>query len=160
MSKVVKYGGGFLGCFLLFAVCVPKKNLFEEKTGSVDTGLPTSTPSVLLSPAADCDPVFLTAVAIKAEMEKNEARLVHAWKKAGCATVVGKVISVSAGIGDQPFVSVGTGRKYELNSIVQCSPKVPEAAFALSKGQQLFFTGKTGDEVMGTLMLEDCEWES
>jgi hypothetical protein len=151
MSKVMKYGGGFL----LLCVAVSIANTPSPGDDSLSrTAATTNT----RAPVAKCEPVFLTAAGLREEMEKNEARLVHAWKKAECATVVGKVLSIDSGFDDRPFISIGTGKKYEFSGIVNCQPRVPEKAFSLTKGQQVEFTGKTGGEIVGTLILKDCEW--
>ena len=91
-------------------------------------------------------------------MKDNEARTAHFWKQAGCASVSGVVKSVGSDFLDNPFVVLGTGKKYDFGGIVHCKPKNPTAAFDLSKGQKVTVRGTTGGEVIGTLVLEECEW--
>lgn len=147
MSKIVKYGGGFLGFCVLLAVAAPPPE--SDKVAS---------PSQTAVAETSCTPKFWTAESLKSEMEANEARMAHAWKQAGCATVSGVVMSVDSDFMDRPFVVIGSGGKYEFSGIVHCNPKNAESAFSLTKGQSVTVSGKTGGEVMGTLTLDRCAW--
>jgi hypothetical protein len=157
MSNIVKFGGGFLGLCVVGAMFAPapKDNPASSTALAVNTpSLPPPPPE----PVKACQPTQYMAAELKASMERNEAKTAHMWKQARCAMVTGRVLSVGSGFDDKPFVSIGTGQKYEFTGIVHCSPRVASKAFELSKGDIKVFTGTTGGEAMGTLQLNNCDW--
>lgn len=93
---------------------------------------------------------------IAAELKKNEAKVSAGWKDA-CAKVSGVVERIDAGFDNRPVVVIGAGDQFSLNDC-RCNPENREKALALTKGQQITVWGIGGDEIMGSLALDHCEW--
>lgn len=89
-------------------------------------------------------------------LKENEAKAVSIWK-GNCAKVNGVVDNVGSGIGDKPYVVIGTGEKFSLNDL-RCKPKDEKKALELKKGQKITVWGVGGDEIMGSLQLDHCDW--
>jgi hypothetical protein len=169
MSNIVKFGGGFIAFVFFAGVYGSAKNesdrnlkSYEDHKAKLSGSAATSVkqepapPPPPPPPPRECSP--FTAKELKSAMASNEAKTAHVWKNAGCASVSGSVLTIGSDFMDDPFVVIGTGKKYEFGGIVHCTPKNKTAAFDLSKGQKVTVRGTTGGEMMGTLMLEDCEW--
>lgn len=170
MSNIVKFGGGFIAFVFFAGVYGSAKNesdrnlkSYEDHKAKLSGSAATSTstkpePAYVPPPPPPRTCLAFTAKALKSSMASNEAKTAHIWKTAGCASVSGVVSSIGSDFMDNPFVTIGSGGKYEFLSIVHCNPKNPTNAFNLSKGQRITVRGDTGGEMMGTLTMDNCEW--
>lgn len=93
---------------------------------------------------------------IAAALKDNEAKVAAAWK-GNCAKVSGVVEGIDSGFDDKPIVKIGTGETLSLNDL-RCKPVDDQKALNLSKGQTLTVWGIGGDEIMGSLTLDHCDW--
>ena len=165
MSNIVKFGGGFIAFVFFAGVYGSAKNEsdrnlkgYEDHKATLAEKSAKPEPAYVPPPPPPrtCSP--FTAKELKSAMASNEAKTAHVWKSAGCASVSGVVSSIGSDFMDNPFVTIGSGGKYEFLSIVHCNPKNPTDAFNLSKGQRITVRGDTGGEMMGTLTMDNCEW--
>lgn len=88
-------------------------------------------------------------------LEENEAKVVASWK-GNCVKVNGVVNRIDSSAGDKPVVDIGTG-KTRFKSL-RCRPRDHDKALELTKGQSITVWGIGGDEMLGTLYLEHCDW--
>lgn len=106
---------------------------------------------------ADCAKIEALPWGTVAEaMKDNEAKVVAMWK-GKCAKISGVVERIDSGLDDRPFVMIGTGQRITLGGL-HCKPKDDAKARALSKGQRITVWGIGGNEMMGSLFLEHCDW--
>ncbi len=93
---------------------------------------------------------------VAAGLKENEAKVAAGWKGA-CAKITGVVERIDSGMGDEPVVGIGSGERFSMNTC-RCKPQHKEKALALTKGQQITVWGIGGDEIIGSLELEHCDW--
>jgi hypothetical protein len=93
---------------------------------------------------------------VAAMLKDNEAAVASAWK-GSCAKISGTVKSINSGIGDKPTVIIDEGERMSFDSL-HCEPQDPQRAMHLRKGDKLTVWGIGGNEIMGSLMLEHCDW--
>jgi hypothetical protein len=106
---------------------------------------------------AECAQIEAVHWSVMAGMLKdNEAAVAAAWK-GSCAKISGTVKSINSGIGDKTTVIIDSGERLSFDSL-HCEPKNPQNAMYLSKGQTITVWGIGGNEVLGSLMLEHCDW--
>lgn len=93
---------------------------------------------------------------VAAALKDNEARVASAWK-GSCAKITGVVDRIDSDFRDKPFVVIGTGERFSLNGL-HCKPADEAKALELSKGQTITVWGVGGSEIIGSLVLEHCDW--
>ena len=93
---------------------------------------------------------------LAAALKENEAKVTAAWK-GNCVKVSGVVDSIDSDFKDRPVVRIGTGERVS-HKHCNCKPKDPAAALELVKGQDITVWGLGGNEFVGSLNLEHCEW--
>ena len=92
--------------------------------------------------------------AIFSAYEQNQMRAQKNFK-GNRGILEGVVNTVDLDMFDKVQLSIGSGKQFEIQSLL-CSPKNPEAAESLNKGQQVQIVATIGEEVMGTPTLKDC----
>lgn len=93
---------------------------------------------------------------IAASLKQNEAKVASAWKDS-CAKVSGVVERVDSGFDDKPYVVISDGSDFSLNNL-HCKPKDEKKALNLRVGQTITVWGAGGSEIVGSLVLEHCDW--
>lgn len=93
---------------------------------------------------------------IARDLEENEARVASEWKGA-CAKVNGIVHRINSDFSDKPYVVINSGEQLTLHNL-RCKPENHEKALNLAKGQQITVWGIGGNEVIGSLELNRCQW--
>lgn len=89
-------------------------------------------------------------------LDDNEAKVVAEWKSS-CVKVRGVVQSISSGYDDEATVVIGNGDEFSFHNL-HCEPKEHERALELKKGQRITVWGTGGDELLGSLILDHCDW--
>ncbi len=93
---------------------------------------------------------------IAANLQDNEARVVSIWK-GSCAKVSGIIYRIHSDFTDSPVVTISSGKNFRYTRL-HCHPQNEERALQLSKGQKITVWGVGGEEAMGNLSLEHCDW--
>lgn len=93
---------------------------------------------------------------IAAELDENEAKVAASWK-GGCKKVSGVVDAVDSDFNDKPIVRIDAGGRPSMNNL-RCKPVDDQKALNLTKGQEITVWGIGGDEVLGSLRLDYCDW--
>ena len=110
-----------------------------------------------LAKAATCDSTqVVTWASLSKDLKENEAAVVARWK-GKCAKVSGIVEGVDSGFDDKPFVKVGSGERFSFSTL-HCHPKDAARALKLKKGDSITVWGLGGDEMVGSLMMDGCDW--
>lgn len=122
----------------------------------------SSSPSYSDSPSGDqpsSAPAPAPATPVSAEQlltefEANEVRAVQTWKGKR-VEITGLVDSVGLDFMDDPVVNIGTGKDFEILTIM-CNPSNGDRAAQLNKGEPITVTATIKGEIMGTPHLDDC----
>lgn len=93
---------------------------------------------------------------VMAMMETNEAKVSRMWK-GSCVKVSGVIKSIDEGPLGGLVVLISDGSRLSLHNI-HCKPVSEEKALELSAGNPITAWGVGGNEIMGSLFLDSCNW--
>lgn len=152
-----KIGNGVIGLLALFGVCgyiasdtshrmdkARKERAAEDKKFKKDLEKCGSSPDVV------------SVKDVMAMMEQNEAKVSRMWK-GSCVKVSGVIKSIDEGPLGGLVVLISDGSRLSLHNI-HCKPVSEEKALELSAGTPITAWGVGGNEIMGSLGLESCDW--
>ena len=94
--------------------------------------------------------------AILQALKANEAKVAAIWK-GNCMKVTGIVDGIAADFENKPVVMISGGEKWSFQKC-HCQPVNQQKAMALKKGQRITAWGIGGNEIVGSLFLERCDW--
>jgi hypothetical protein len=123
--------------------------------GAVSSARRKSEPTGTTESPAPADEVRLYH--LLGEYKRNEVSADNEFKGQHVRTT-GTVGTISKDILDKPYVTVGTGDRFELPPVVQCMLSDAGKAAQLSPGQKVTVTGTVRGKMMNVL-LDDCEIE-
>lgn len=120
------------------------RQLAEEKRAKTE----------LLQQCAETVPVPWSDIVT--QLKANEVATVSRWK-GNCVHITGTVEQIESTFNDLPRVIITTGEKYAVNRAL-CEPASFTKADSLRSGQRLTVWGIGGDELVGSLKIQDCTW--
>lgn len=156
-GKIV--AGVFFGLFLFFvvlpmAMCGGCAALAGIGAASSDRPRSTSTAVSTTPTAPPAEVVDVRLTDLLRAYEENEVRA-DANYKGKVIRTTGKVGDVKKGLLDEVYITVGTGKKFEIPQ-VQCFVEDAAAATAFNPGQKITVEGRA-DGLMMNVILQDCQ---
>ena len=155
MKKVLLWVLGILVVLIIIANIGGKDENNRTETGAHS---PPSSPS---GEAPQADAVAEAAIKVTPDelvsaYSENEIAANKQYKDKKLE-VTGKLESISAGIGDEPYLVLKTGKQFDMDRPQAHLAKSDQGKAAdLKKGQTITLICVGGGEVMGTPMLSDC----
>lgn len=154
IAGVVCASIGLILC--IFAVFSTVDDHFRQQLGVGGASSPTSTTAKSPTSRAPAAVEEVPIGKLLSEYKENEVRADSEFK-GKIVRVTGKVTAIKKDITDNMFVTLGTGREFEIPE-VQCTLKDSNASAAsnLSKGQTVTVQGEVSGLMMNVL-LDDCD---
>lgn len=93
---------------------------------------------------------------VEAGLKENEARIAAQWK-GNCVKISGVIDTINSDYKNEPVVVISSGERFGFRNC-HCRPQQPDRALSLTKGKKITVWGIGGNEIIGSLTLDHCEW--